>query len=81
MKTRPRPSTKAAFYAEAARFGPSASFVANVIAVSHANPHRKLRGLVALLRRGCDVRCGQFAIDVLVVDGRQIKWADLETTR
>jgi hypothetical protein len=72
-------SPKMQNYREACSHGPEAAFVANVILTSQRNPGRKLAGLVKLLRAGSSVRTGQFAIDVLVIDGRRASWTELES--
>lgn len=59
-------------------YGRDAGFVANVIIGHHRNPDAKLRGLLELLRGGHDVRTGQFAIDVLIVDWVRVDWKLLE---
>jgi hypothetical protein len=71
--------SRAAFlYATATRYGKDAAFLANVIFCQHARPTAKLAGLVALLERGAEPRTGQFAIDVLIVDGERRAWDWLE---
>jgi hypothetical protein len=59
--------------------GKDASFLANVILCHHQRPMKKLKGLAKLLRAGRSVRTGQFSINVLVIDGQQATWKDLET--
>ena len=71
--------TKNQAYAEAQQHGRDAGFVANVILTQHAEPARKLKGLVKLLRAGREVRTAQFSLDHLIIDGRAAAWADLET--
>lgn len=66
-------------YAAAAQFGPEAAFVANLIATREPRAAAKLRGLVALLRAGHDVRTAQFDADVLIIDGRKMAWPVLES--
>jgi hypothetical protein len=61
-------------------FGTDASFVANVILTQHRNRARKLKGVIALLTGGHDVRTGQFDIDGLIVDGKSTPWQFLETS-
>jgi hypothetical protein len=46
--------------------------------VKTAKLPRKLAGLVKLLQAGRDVRTAQFALDVLLIDGRRADWSDLE---
>jgi len=55
-----------------------AAFVANVIASHHSKAVRKLQGLAWLLQNGYSVRTGQFAIDVLLINGTQQGWEVLE---
>ena len=69
--------TKMKAYEEAGKLG--AAFIANVILTQHSNPSRKLKGLVDLLKSGHEVRAGQFSIDTLVIDGRQMGWELLES--
>ena len=68
--------TKAELYDEASARG--AGFLANVISCWHGRPFAKLAGRVALLRAGREVRTGQFAMDVLVIDGERADWRELE---
>ena len=68
--------TKMEAYEEADCRG--AGFVANVIVNWHGRPFSQLIGLVALLRAGHEVRTGQFALDVLVIDGERADWSALE---
>lgn len=46
-------------------------FTANVCVNFQRKPKTKLRNLVKLVRRGCDVYHAPFNIDQIVVDGRQ----------
>ena len=55
------------------------NFVANVICAHHRNPWKKLRGLVKLVNDGHSVRTGQYALDVLIIDGEKKDWYYLET--
>ena len=55
-----------------------ASFVANVVMTHHGGHMAMLRGILRLLETGHTVRCAQFDIDKLVVDGFVVAWADLE---
>ena len=57
------------------------SFLVNVIQCHHANPMRKLRGLLALTKAGKSVRTGQFDLDVLIVDGERENWTLLDVWR
>ncbi len=68
--------TKDEMYREACDRG--AGFLANVISCHHPHAFTKLCGLVALLREGREVRTAQFSLDVLVIDGERVSWADLE---
>ncbi len=68
--------TKAEMYQEACDRG--AGFLANVIWAQHRKPFTKLCGLTALLREGREVRTAQFSLDVLVIDGERVSWAELE---
>ena len=68
--------TKVEMYLEAQERG--AGFVANVISCRHRSPFTKLCGLLALLRKGRQVRTAQFSLDVLVIDGERADWAELE---
>jgi hypothetical protein len=81
MATAAKPTRKALLYAEAARHGREASFVANLIVCWHPKPTRKLAGLVKLLGRGHEVRTAQFAMDILIIDGQRASWADLEAVK
>ncbi len=65
-------------YARACQAGPEAAFVANVVLCHHPRAARRLRGLVALLEQGHDVRCAPHALDVLLVDGAVVPWSRLE---
>ena len=71
--------TKIEAYREAQKLSTDGGFVANVILTQHRNPAAKLVGLVKLLKSGHEIRTGQFAIDVLVIDGRQYGWEVLES--
>lgn len=71
-------TTKMASYAEAQQYGNEAAFLANVILCQHKNPAKKLAGLVHLLKHGFECKTGQFAIDVLVIDGKRVGWEALE---
>ncbi len=44
----------------------------------HPRAFTKLCGLFALLREGREVRTAQFSLDVLVIDGERVSWAELE---
>ena len=68
--------TKDEMYREAADRG--AGFLANVISCHHPRAFTKLCGLLALLRNGREVRTAQFSLDVLVIDGERVSWAELE---
>lgn len=65
-------------YTRAQQAGPEAAFVANVVLCHHPRAARRLRGLVALLDQGHDVRCAPHALDVLLVDGAVMPWSRLE---
>ena len=71
-----RSMTKAEMYREACDRG--AGFLANVISCHHPRAFTKLCGLLALLRNGREVRTAQFSLDVLVIDGERVSWAELE---
>jgi hypothetical protein len=80
MKTATKkPPRQLALYAEAQALGREAAFLANVILTGHANPTRKLAGLIRLVDQGHEVRLAQFSIDVLIIDGRRADWPALET--
>ena len=68
--------TKDEMYREASDRG--AGFLANVIWCHHPRAFTKLCGLIALLREGREVRTAQFNLDVLVIDGERVSWAELE---
>ena len=53
------------------------SFIANVVLCQHSDSARKLKALAKLVQEGHTVSLGQFAIDVLVVDGAQAPWSSL----
>lgn len=71
--------TKMETYEAVCEFGQDASFLANVILNWHSKPARKLNGALKLLRSGAEIRTGQFAIDVLVINGERACWSTLET--
>jgi hypothetical protein len=57
---------------------PNIRFVANVILCHHSNPYKKLLGLYALLNKGHYLKCADFNLDVLTLDGYTIEWKKLE---
>jgi hypothetical protein len=61
------------------RGGSEGAFIANVIVNWHRKPTTKLRGLVALLEAGHDVRLPE--MDLLVVDGNPRPFTFLEGVR
>lgn len=79
MKTTTKRMPKLAAYEACRSFGGDASYLANVILVRHGNAAKKLNGLLRLLQAGIECRTGQFAIDVLIVDGERRDWATLES--
>lgn len=58
---------------------PDIAFVANVILTRQANAAKRLKGAATLVQAGHHLACGQFAIDVLMIDGAQASWQQLET--
>jgi hypothetical protein len=73
--------SNAAMASKANEFGIEAGFVANVILTQHTKANAKLRGLLQILQAGYEVRTGQFAIDVLIINGKQQGWEVLESPR
>lgn len=54
------------------------SFLVNVIQCHHSSPIRKLRGVLALVNAGHQVRLAQMNMDVLLVDGQITTFESLE---
>ena len=69
---------KAEAMREIAKYGEEASFLVNVIQCHHNRPARKLKGLLAILQAGINVRIAEFGLDVLLIDGKQANWNVLE---
>jgi len=56
--------------------GRDVEFIANVILTSAAKPTTKLRNLLARIRAGQEIRCGN-SIDTIRVNGEQVALATL----
>lgn len=70
LQRRP-PMRKIKIYGQLVRHSPDTAFLANVIWHQHSNPARKLRGLLALIQAGIDVRPAPMSLEFIQVDGTQ----------
>lgn len=55
-----------------------ASFLCNVVQTGHRNAGARLRRLAKLHLAGLSVRCAPYAMDILIVGGSKLDWADLD---
>ena len=71
IKKLTRPSTAQRLYRELQTVDSDVAFIANVILTSAAKPTTKLRNLLARIRAGQEIRCGN-TIDTIRVNGEQV---------
>jgi len=71
-------TTAQLLYRECQGLGRDVEFIANVIMTSAAKPTPKLRNLLARIRAGKEIRCGN-TIDTIRVNGEQISLSTLNS--
>jgi hypothetical protein len=60
------------------RISEDAAFVANVVLTRHSKPAKRLKELAKLAKEGRQIRMADFSCDILLIDGKEMSWEDLD---